>query len=131
VVRLILTRRRATPSGLALGVEIFFLVKYDTNGNFVWVNALEGSGNNDNGTAIATDPANNVYITGRFDAAVDFDPSPGIASRTSLGSDDIFLAKYDAQGNLRYVTAVGGTAFDFPLGIRRKCGGKRFCDRLF
>jgi hypothetical protein len=44
---------------------------------------------------VAVDGAGNVLLTGDFDGTVDFGGGP----LTSAGSDDIFVAKLDAQGN--------------------------------
>src|SRR5690349_13691357 len=47
-----------------------------------------------NGYSVATDPAGNVYIGGTFQGSVNF----GGSTLTSLGSNDIFLAKFSPTG---------------------------------
>lgn len=49
---------------------------------------------------MVTDDNGNIYITGIFHDTVDFDPSEGTTQLTSTGDDDVFIAKYDANGNL-------------------------------
>ena len=86
-----------------------FLAKYDTSGNYNW--AIRFGGNTtDSGNSIAVDSVNNIIITGSFRGVADFDPSAGIASIAAAGSADIFLAKYDANGNYLWAKAMGGVS---------------------
>ncbi|MEO6831765.1 MAG: T9SS type A sorting domain-containing protein [Chitinophagaceae bacterium] len=101
------------------------LIKLDTAGNFIWGNAILGT-QKDNMNALAVDNAANVYITGGFEDTVDFDPGPGVFKLTetpwSLGFNfgyfsDIFIAKYDAAGNLAWAHSIGGHYDDEGKGI--------------
>lgn len=69
-----------------------FIAKLDANGNFVWGKSV-GSSSTDNGTGIAVDYFNNVYVTGSYSDTVDFDPGVGISEVASKGSEDIFVLK--------------------------------------
>lgn len=61
-------------------------------------------------TCMAVDANSNVYITGWFQNTVDFDPDTGSFTLTSVSnSEDIFLAKYDANGKFKWVLGFGGT----------------------
>src|SRR5438309_1373328 len=63
--------------------------------------------------AATTDPSGLVYVTGRFEGTVDFDPGAGTTSLTALGgSDDVFVAKYTAAGALVWARSLGGSFFD-------------------
>lgn len=57
----------------------YMVVKTDANGAFMWLDTLESSGNGrDEAVAVATDPANNVYVTGFLNnniQTVVYDPS--------------------------------------------------------
>lgn len=79
------------------GQEDVFLAKYNTNGIYKW---SEKTGGNlkDIGWGITTNGAEGVFLTGSFQGTVDFDEGSGVANRTSIGSNDIFIAKY-SQGN--------------------------------
>jgi hypothetical protein len=55
------------------------------------------------------DSAGNVYTTGYFQGTVDFDPGAGTVNLSSAGSDDIFVQKLDASGNLVWARGMGGT----------------------
>ena len=65
---------------------------------------------------VATDAAGNSYVTGEFTGTVDFDPvgtTPGDADvLTSLGSSDVFVAKYSPDNALVWVTRMGGAALE-------------------
>ena len=58
-----------------------------------------GATSADETRSVKTDNSGNVYIAGAFRGTTDFDPGPGIYTVTSAGSDDGFIAKYDASGN--------------------------------
>lgn len=68
-----------------------------------WVfNAVNASviGGSTDGRSIAVDAAGNRYVTGYFIRTADFDPSVATANLTSIGgTQDPFIAKYDANGN--------------------------------
>ncbi len=93
------------------GGSDIFLVKYDIGGNYLWVNALGGFGN-DGGSLVQTDALGNVYIVGSFQYSVDFDPGPDSIGLTTNGSSDIFMAKYDNNGNYIWAKNIGGPKSD-------------------
>ncbi len=53
----------------------------------------------DDARTVKTDNSGNVFIGGTFYGSTDFDPGPGNQIRTSAGSGDGYIAKYDANGN--------------------------------
>jgi len=70
-------------------------IKYDTNGNEVWVRRYNGSLNlGSMANAIAVDGAGNVYVTGH--------------SNYSLGSYEYATIKYDTNGNQLWVALYRG-----------------------
>ncbi len=54
-----------------------------------------------------------VVAAGFFTGQVDLDPSAAVASYTSNGLSDIFIATYDAAGNFLSATTFGGTGDDY------------------
>ncbi|MBI2968314.1 MAG: SBBP repeat-containing protein [Bacteroidetes bacterium] len=84
-----------------------FLAKYDKTGNVLWVRGGGGSGD-DRTTSVTTDDSNNVYIVGFFES-----PSITFGSTTlataNVGSFDMFIVKYDEDGNVLWAKAAGGT----------------------
>ena len=74
--------------------EHTFVLKYDLNGNLLW-NRTIGGPTIDWGQGIAVD-SNAIYITG------------GIGIDGSGGSIDVFVRKYDLNGNLLWDRSWGG-----------------------
>ncbi|MCB0543503.1 MAG: tail fiber domain-containing protein [Saprospiraceae bacterium] len=95
-----------------------FVVKYDPTGNVLWAIAGGGSGS-DAGAGIATDALGYVYVTGWFSNTATF----GSQSVASSGEEDVFVAKYDAAGNVMWVVSAGGANEDFGLDIATEAGG--------
>lgn len=81
-----------------------------------WANSAGGIGANV-GTSVAVDADGNVYTCGYFSGTADFDPGPGVFNLTSLGSPDIFIAKYDGSGNFKWAKSCGGPDNEFVTGI--------------
>jgi len=116
------------------GTADVFLSKFDDSGNFVWAKTWGGNFK-DRGYGVAIDGFSNVYVTGIFRNAVDFDPSPGEDWRTSNGSEDIFISKFDASGNFLWVNAWGGSSWDKSMNVTVDYDGYiyttgRFCDTV-
>lgn len=89
-----------------------YISKLDAAGNFVWAIAM-GSISNDYCYSLALDASNNVYTTGYFYGAYDFDPSP---STYTLSSGNVFVSKYDAAGNFVWAKGFyGGSGHSISL----------------
>lgn len=90
------------------GIDDIFILKLDNAGNFVWVNTIGGT-SVDEAYDIAIDPSGNIYITGRFLAIADFDPSPAVYNvDPGAGILPTFIAKYGPSGNLIWANNVAG-----------------------
>ena len=108
------------PAGSAnltpVGAGDAYLAKYNASGAYQWVFNVGGTGN-DLGFAVIAN-ASSVYLSGVFNNTANFNPA-GSATLTSYGSDDIFLAKYDAAGAYQWAVKMGGTnqnrAYDLAL----------------
>ncbi|MCX2739068.1 SBBP repeat-containing protein [Pontibacter anaerobius] len=89
-----------------------FVAKYDTDGQVQWAQragTAEGNiGYQHYGRGIATDHSGNVYVTGSFRVSITF----GNTTLTTEGDQDIFLAKYNASGELQWVNQAGGDDID-------------------
>jgi len=93
-----------------------FITKLDSLGSFVWANSIGGQ-TYDHGRSITTDASGNVYVTGNYGGAVDFDPGPAVYIMTSNDSDDVFVQKLDGLGNLIWAKSIGGTLGDGGIFI--------------
>ncbi len=72
-----------------------------------WAIANNG-GNSVRGQLVDIDNAGNVYASGSFALAADFDPGTPIFTLTSQGSTDAYIQKLDAYGNFAWAKAIGG-----------------------
>lgn len=66
----------------------------------------------DQANAVAVDDSANVYVTGKFSGTVDFDPSNSSYQLTSNGQTDIFVAKYNSLGFLKWAFRIGNYSGD-------------------
>lgn len=67
-----------------------------------------GSPQEEAGHAIATDSSGNIFVTGYFSGSATFNDT----TVNSSGGKDIFVAKYNSTGTLRWVQTAGGTESD-------------------
>ena len=89
-----------------------FLSQFDSSGTFQWVRTWGGV-INDWGSGVAADNLGNVFITGYFNATVDFDPGPGVIEYTTLNTiHDVFISKFDSNGTFLWVRVWGGPSWD-------------------
>jgi len=81
-----------------------FLAKYDANGNVLWAKSAGGKFG-DEANSVAVDASGNIYVTGDFESpTITFDST----TLTNAGFNDIFLTKYDANGNVLWAKSAGG-----------------------
>ncbi|NJN66353.1 MAG: DUF11 domain-containing protein [Chloroflexaceae bacterium] len=96
-----------------------FLAKYDgTDGTLIWV-ANIGSANKDQGTSVVVDSSDNVYVAGFFSGNILApttigDPTP---DTDYIGGEDVFVAKYDPDGNCLWMRTMGGTNNERGLAL--------------
>lgn len=97
----------------------FFIAKYNSSGNCQWAYSFgePGATTADYSYGIAVDPLNNIYITGRTEGNVDFDPSVGTALfNASTTLDDAFLASYTTAGAFRWLARIGDSGTSVCYG---------------
>ncbi|NEO53334.1 MAG: hypothetical protein F6K54_09725 [Okeania sp. SIO3B5] len=93
-----------------------YVAKFDSNGNFLFAQNIGGIGY-DVGYGIATDSNNNVWATGEFEESIDIDGDGTDDLTSNSGSSDIYIAKFDSNGNLLFAKNMGGTGYDIGYGI--------------
>jgi hypothetical protein len=92
------------------GTDIF-LVKYDSNGNFIWAKKAGGA-DDDISISCCTDAQSNIIVTGFYGSpSINF----GTTNLPCSGETDVFIAKYAPNGNLLWAKKAGGD--DFELGM--------------
>jgi Beta-propeller repeat len=113
-------------AGPSTGRDVF-VGKFNTaNGNTVWAESFGGSGT-DEGQDIAVDTSGNVYLTGFYQQTATF----GTVKLTSLGSNDIFVAKLNSAGTVQWAKSMGGTGDDRALGLSIDALGDVFTTGIF
>jgi hypothetical protein len=101
-----------------------FLAAYSATGGVRFAFAL-GNDNADSGQAVAVDADGRPTITGGFIDVVDFDPGPGEFSLE--GTNDTFVAGYDADGAFRHAyqfEGLGTSQANTGLGLAIAAGGQ-------
>lgn len=102
-----------------------FLVKINPeNGKALWAEQVNGTYYQE-GTALAFDNLGNIYMTGNFYDTACFNRRKLIGDSVyhtvdtlmSKGKSDIFVAKYDSLGTLKWVKRFGGEKNDECNGI--------------
>ena len=79
-----------------------FVVKYDSGGNVSWARSGGGTAK-DQTYDIAVDTADNCYITGGYRGPATF----GSVTLPTTADSELFLAKYDAGGNVLWAQSAG------------------------
>lgn len=98
---------------LSSGLTDALLLKIDADGNVHWARAGGGE-EHDVAAAVAVDQTNeSIYITGDFYQEANFNGT----DVESVGSSDMFLAKFDDAGNQEWVQSNGGTNVDVATDI--------------
>jgi len=88
-----------------------FVAKYHPDGTCEW--AQKAGGSVDKGKGIALDPSGNIIVIGDFFDIALF----GSHTVRSVGSSDIFVAKYRPDGACEWVQRGGGTDMDWSYGV--------------
>ncbi|REJ80369.1 MAG: T9SS C-terminal target domain-containing protein [Bacteroidetes bacterium] len=84
----------------------FLTIKFDSNGDTLWVRTRNGKGNfDDEVTCLAVDVSGNIYVAGYSDGG--------------KSQNDILLVKYDANGNRLWDTTWNSSAWmdDVPVDM--------------
>jgi hypothetical protein len=84
-----------------------------------WIWAKEASPTwNGKSSGIATDISGNVYVTGYFDTPIFSMGTLTVTNaNTSMSTFDVFLAKYDAFGNVLWLQKASGAVDDFSTAV--------------
>lgn len=104
------------------GFADIFIVKYDSNGNVVWAKSAGGT-SIDEASSVSVDPTGNIFITGIFES-----PSIlfGATSLTNAGMLNVFVAKYDTNGNVLWAKSASGTGLFIAHSLSADVAGNVF-----
>jgi len=95
------------------GREDAFLAKLDNAGNTLWVRQF-GSADEEFPRGVGVDAAGNVYVGGSISVTIEGIP---------IGNSDVFLAKYDSEGNQSWFRQFGSTDSDFGNAVAVDAAG--------
>ncbi len=90
----------------------FFIVKFDNNGNVLWAKN-EGVNGKVAAKSVCTDLNGNIFLYGEFNS-----PSITIGTTTlfNFGNYDVFIVKYDSNGNVLWAKNEGTSTGEFAYG---------------
>ena len=93
-----------------------------------WVAATSAGGTGtDFSYAVKVGPDNHQYVTGSFSGTATF----GSTTLTSVGGQDIFLAKYAGPRDLRWVVQAGGSSDDSGIALAFDGAGNVYLTGMF
>jgi hypothetical protein len=98
---------------ISAGGTDIFLVKYDAQGEAVWANRI-GATDYDYVQKITTDQDGNILMAGYFYGTTLI----GTDNYTSFGSQDIFLAKFNADGEFLWSIRAGSQMADYIMDVK-------------
>ena len=98
-----------------------FIAKFNSAGEILWAKPIGGN-NNELGYGVGLDGSGNIYVAG-YSASnvagfIDGNNSIGLTNLNPFSvTNDIFIAKYSAEGALTWARIAGGTGGDVANGI--------------
>lgn len=94
------------------GGYVMYISKYDSTGNVLWAKGIEGLWGNVIAYDIKMDLTNNIYVAGEFQGVSVKFGNDSLINQSS-GSSDVFVAKYDSNGNAIWARSGGGGNYDY------------------
>ena len=98
----------------AAGSRDIFVQKYDSDGSVIWTQTIGGTGFDD-ARCLSLHDNGTLFIAGKFNDTVDFDPGPNTANATT-NTPDIYLLQLDTNGAFVGYKTITGSSFDNAFG---------------
>ncbi|MGQ0614421.1 MAG: HYR domain-containing protein [Planctomycetaceae bacterium] len=93
-----------------------FVARYNANGTLAWARRA-GSATNDQAFGVGAFSDGSSVVTGFFQGAAVFGPGePNATTLVSAGLEDVFVARYNANGTLAWARRAGGGSSDQGFG---------------
>ncbi len=90
-----------------------FVLKMDSNGDFVHAFSFPSANTLNHVNAIAVDQGQNIYLGGKFRDSLDVDPATGSSHFLHAArGDDIFFVKIDSSGSFDWAFSSGAARFE-------------------
>lgn len=100
------TTLTADPGGGAYWNNDYFIAKYSSTGNLTWIIQSGGCGYFRN-HGIAIDGSDNIYLNATFDGTVNV----GASTLTSVGYDNIYVARFNSSGQFDWAKQATGSYY--------------------
>ena len=97
------------------GTDIF-LAKFDSKGNCIWSKSY-GDAQNQVATALSVDANGQPILTGNFEGTVTFGTEVLTSTGGTMAGDNIYLAKFDTNGNALWSRRFGDAHGQYPTSI--------------
>lgn len=99
-----------------------YVAKYSSTGSLTWIKTAGGN-LGDYAHAISCD-GNNLFVAGEIEGFNNLITFPGSTiTLTSVNDNDIYVSKYDLNGNLLWATSAGGSGSEKALGVSHDAAG--------
>jgi hypothetical protein len=107
------------------GTTDLFVVKLNSDGEYLWSYALDGGGFMDEEIAkyVDVDSDGNIFVAGIFNNSQDFDPGPDAQYLYASEWDDVFVIKLTPDGELMWAKDFGGTNSEYVYDMQVKPDG--------
>ncbi len=103
---------------LGASQDNLFFVKYNSSGEFQWVEKCDGQAYDCvTPKDMDVDAEGNLYLSGLFYGDIDFDPSDDANILSDAGSYDLFFAMYSGSGDMFWAYSIGSENQDAAYGI--------------
>jgi len=112
------------------GSRDIFIQTLNENGDFLWAKSI-GSTGQDVANKVAIDNSDNIYILGRFDGTVDFNPGGSNGTLTSNGGYDIYLLKLANNGDFLWVKQIGNSTNEFANSLKLDANNNVYLSGVF
>ncbi len=108
-----------------------FLVKLTQAGSCTWAKGFGGTGTFDrNGRGVAVSGADTVAISGSFCGSMTFG-GPTLTAAGSCANQDVYAARFMADGSYLNSVRVGGTGSEFAFGVGQSADGRFYVTGSF
>ena len=111
------------------GYHDMFLLKLDTDGSVIWGRRAGGDGAllGDVGRSISVGPQGQIYVCGEFEGTANF----GGHEIQSRGGQDVFIAKYNPEGEAQWALSGGGEQNERGMAIVAGAAGEVYLSGSF
>jgi len=100
----------------SVGSYDIFISKYNSANELIWAKSI-GSSDADYSSALHLDEQGNIFVSGAYGDDVTFFDDTNPITINSNGSDDMFFAKYNNDGELQFARGYGDSSPEYCKGI--------------